>query len=387
MKTLIKWLPENFDENLSLKYRTPFHTFLIKVASLCNLKCSYCYVYNSPDKSWEWKPKFLENSTVNQIATRISEHETKHNLSEIKIIFHGGEPLLTGLERLNSYINIFSSKIPCKVLYGMQTNGTLLDINYLDFFVQNNFRVGFSIDGPKEYNDKNRLYHNGKSSFEDTFNAIKLIHSKSEWRNTFGGLLLVIDITNRPVDVLNTIKELGVKCANLILPDGHYESPPPFFSKTEFKYGRWLYKFFHLWYNDYPEIEIPYFEQIITMMIGGYSSAEEIGSLSVDFIVVDTNGDIEAVDTLKIVGREATSLNLNVKTNSFDDALLHPAIYSRMSGYNSLCKECKSCKYLENCGGGYIPHRYSKENGFQNPSIYCNDLKYLFEKIKEDIFS
>ncbi|MBS3913949.1 MAG: radical SAM protein [Bacteroidetes bacterium] len=386
METSIQWLPEIFDENSSLKFRSPFHTFLIKVASLCNLNCSYCYVYNSPDKSWEWKPTFLQDVTVNQISFRIREHVIKHDIDEITIIFHGGEPLLAGLDRLKTYVQIFSSVIPCKVLYGMQTNGTLLDKNFVDFFIQNNFRVGYSLDGPKEYNDKNRLYHSGKSSYDDTVRAIELVHSNSESLKTFGGLLFVIDINYEPAEILNTIKELGVKCANLILPDGHYESPPPYLSKNDLKYGKWLYDFFYLWYNKYPEIEIPYLEQIITMMIGGFSSAEEIGSLSVDFIVIDTNGDIEAVDTLKIVGREATSLNLNVEYNSLDDALKHPAIFSRMSGFNSLCKECQACEYLSNCGGGYIPHRYSKENGFQNTSVYCNDLKYLFLKMKEYLF-
>jgi uncharacterized protein len=386
METSIQWLPEGFDENSSLEFRTPFHTFLIKVASLCNLNCSYCYVYNSPDKSWKWKPKFLQDVTVNQIAIRIREHVIENKIEEITIIFHGGEPLLAGLDSFKSYVQILSNAIPCKILYGMQTNGVLLNDTFIDFFIQNNLRVGISLDGPKEYNDKNRLYHSGKSSYDDTIRAIELIRSNSESHKIFGGLLFVIDINYEPVEILNTIRGLGVQSANLLLPDGHYESPPPYFSKNDLKYGKWLYSFFRLWFNEFQDIEISYFEQIITMMIGGFSTAEEIGSQSVDFIVIDTNGDIEAVDTLKIVGREATSLNLNVKNNSFEDALKHPAIYSRMSGFNSLCKECQSCEYLNNCGGGYIPHRYSKENGFQNPSIYCDDLKYLFSKMKDDIF-
>lgn len=145
-------------------------------------------------------------------------------------------------------------------------------------------------------------------------------------------------------------------------------------------------EFFDLWYRDYPYIEVPYFEQIIAMMLGGTSTAEEIGAQSVDLIVVDTNGDIEAVDTLKIVGRAATSLSMNVATHSFDDALTEPAIYSRLSGFSALCQTCRRCEYVDNCGGGYLPHRYSSANGFINPSIYCADLKVLFSHIRTSLF-
>src|ERR1035437_7100887 len=74
------WLPDDFDEEASLRFRRPFHTFLVKVSSLCNLNCSYCYVYQSPDDSWRWKPKFLDEMTAFRIAARIQEHVKTHEL-------------------------------------------------------------------------------------------------------------------------------------------------------------------------------------------------------------------------------------------------------------------------------------------------------------------
>jgi uncharacterized protein len=382
----MRWLPDGFDQVSAQKFRRPFHTFLIKIASRCNLNCSYCYVYQSPDTSWEWKPKFLSPDMAEQIAARIQEHVTEHGLTDVTIIFHGGEPLLAGLERLRELVAIFSSVIACPIQWAMQTNGTLLDDPLVGFLFEHSFRIGMSLDGTREHNDRHRLYHGGISSYDDTVRAIKLLKSYPNWKRIFGGILFVIDIRNRPADVLGAMADLDLHGANLLLPDAHYESPPPHAGAASLVYGKWLCEFFDIWYRLYPHLVVPYFEQIIALMLGGVSTAEEIGALSVDLIVVDTNGDMEAVDTLKIVGRDATALGMNVASHSFTKALSHPAIFSRMSGFDALCKACRDCEHLQNCGGGYIPHRFSIENGFINPSVYCDDLKFLFSHIQRALF-
>jgi len=380
------WLPDDFDEEAALRFRRPIHTFLIKVASLCNLNCSYCYVYQSPDDSWKLKPKLLDEKTAFRIAARVQEHVEAHGLHDVTIVFHGGEPLLLGLSSLRGLVDIFSAQVSCNIHWGMQTNGTLLDDELIQFFLEQGFRIGLSLDGSREQNDRHRFYHNGESAYDDTVRAIRHLTSYKNWKNVFGGVLVVIDVENKPADILATLVDLKIKSANIILPDGHHGALPPKWLSGGRAYGPWLCEFFDLWYRDYPEIELPYFEHMIAMMLGGISTAEEIGAESVDLIVVDTNGDIEAVDTLKIVGRAATSLSMNVAFNSFDEALAEPAIYSRMSGFASLCETCRCCEYLKNCGGGYLPHRYSTTNGFLNPSIYCADLKQLFFHIKESVF-
>lgn len=386
MQTSLKWLPDDYDYELSTRFKRPIFMYIIKVASLCNLNCSYCYVYQGPDKSWQTKPKFLEQDILKKIANRIQEHVLSHNLNEISIVFHGGEPLLVGIEKLESYLKTLTNIITCKIQFGMQTNGVLLNLDFVKLLHKYKFRIGISIDGNRGHNDRNRLYHNNRSSYDDTVKSIEFLQSSDKYRAIFGGVLVVIDVRNKPIDILIALDEFNITGANLLLPDCNYESPPLRPNDDNTIYGKWLYDFYEQWFEGYSHIEIPYFEEIINLMMGGVSSSEEIGAKSVDFIVIDTNGDIEAVDTLKMVGREATSLNLNVGTDSIDEALLHPAVYSRMSGYNSLCKECRECEYLNNCGGGYLPHRYSKANGFINPSIYCNDLMYLFEKIKSHVF-
>ena len=286
----MKWVPDDFTDETAAGFRRPFHTFLIKVASLCNLNCSYCYVYRIPDDSWRHKQGSSEPAIAEHVATAIQQHVTEYDLSDIAIIFHGGEPLLAGLERLQALVSIFSSAIHCHVHWGMQTNGTLMSVGLAEFLSHNNFSIGLSIDGMRIHNDRHRLYHSGASSYEDTVQAIRLLQSYPNWKELLGGVLVVIDIRNDPAAVFEAIVGLNVPGANLLLPDAHYGRRRRTKERPH-AYGTWLCNFFDIWFHRSPDLEVPYFEQIVTLMLGGASSAEEIGAKSVDLIVVETNGD------------------------------------------------------------------------------------------------
>ena len=290
---------------------------------------------------------------------------------------------MIGLERLKILVDIIESNIPCKIDFATQTNATLLSPELLDFFAEKRIKIGVSIDGPKAINDTHRRYRNGRGSFNRAMKGIDLVKSKPKWAKLLGGYLAVIDLNNSPSEVFHFLNSLGARGFDVLLPDCNHAAPPerPDNDFQGVAYGKWMADFFDMWVNANSDVEVRYFEEIIAMIFGKTSSMEAIGAQSVDLIVVEANGDIEAVDTLKMVNREATSLDLNVHHNSFEEAVNHPAIYSRLMGYSTLCAECQSCPILNQCGGGYLPHRYSEELGFQNPSVYCNDIKFLVSHI------
>lgn len=333
----------------------------------------------------------MEHDVARIAASRISDHVTKHGLTEVDVVFHGGEPLLAGADRIDALAQLFRGTIPAKINLGMQTNGILMCEEILRVLHKHNIQVGISLDGTRAANDRHRLDHAGKSSYEAVLNTLKLIRSKPEWASLFGGMLAVIDLANDPIELYRHFVSLGVRSIDLLLPDHNHDRPPlrnqPGYI-PQIAYGQWLARFFDVWFSEGSSLEIKYFEEIITLMLGGPSGSESIGLTPVDLVVVETDGDIEPVDTLKTASRAATFLGMNVRTHSFDDALEHPAIASRLIGAEALCETCRFCSELGNCGGGYIPHRFQNSNGFLNPSIYCEDLKYLFgvirHRIKED---
>ena len=382
----LTWLPSEvsiLDTEIS-----PISTFLLKISSRCNLDCSYCYVYHSPDQSWLEKPQFMSRGVVSKLASRISEYACRHNLEEVTIILHGGEPLLAGVNQLEQYFATLNNHIACKVDFAVQTNGTLLNEDLLNLFFSYNVKIGISLDGDKETNDTNRTYSNGKGSFDNVKRSIELINSSEKWQGIFGGILTVVNLDNSPERIYQTFIDLGINSVDLLLPDSNHESPPlrPIDDYYKNSYGKWLADFFDIWYGGSTNLEIRFFEEIISLLLNGASTTESIGSPIVDFVVIESDGSIEPVDTLKVVGRRATDLGMDIFSNSLDEITQHPAIYSRMLGEKVLCSTCKNCKELVNCGGGYIPHRYSEANGFLNPSVYCNDLQYIITHIRNKLY-
>lgn len=325
----------------------------------------------------------MSEEVAEQTFQRIQEHVLTFDLDEVVITFHGGEPLLAGLERIEWYIEKAKSIISCKIEFAIQTNGTLLSPAFLNLFVKHGLKVGLSIDGDRETNDRFRRFRNGRSSFDRVIKAIALADSRADWARVLTGYLAVIDVENSPKDTFDFLSSLNGRGFDILLPDCNHEAPPSRPSSDEEKvcYGRWMADFFDAWLNSEKSSQIRYFEEIVAMFFGQTSIMENIGSQFADLIIVESDGQVETVDTLKMVSREATNLGLSVKHNSFSEALEKEAVYSRLLGYEALCNECQSCKYLHQCGGGYLPHRFGKLNGFINPSVYCNDIKYLLDHI------
>lgn len=145
----------------------PIHTFIIKVASRCNLNCTYCFVYNQPDKQWKNQPKLISEQTLQSTCEKIIEHLKFHSKKDVRIIFHGGEPLMGGLKHLNIIVSeIEKSFENTGISYqiGMQSNGLLINENILKYCLSKNISIGISIDGPPKINDINRIDHSGNGS-------------------------------------------------------------------------------------------------------------------------------------------------------------------------------------------------------------------------------
>ncbi|MGI5156177.1 radical SAM protein [Microbispora sp. CA-102843] len=81
----------------------PFRQFVLKVASRCDLACDHCYVYEHADTSWRGRPMVMSDGTAVRVADRIAEHAAEHRIQTTHVVFHGGEPLLAGIERLRRF--------------------------------------------------------------------------------------------------------------------------------------------------------------------------------------------------------------------------------------------------------------------------------------------
>lgn len=105
-------------------------------------------------------------------------------------------------------------------------------------------------------------------------------------------------------------------------------------------------------------------------------------ALPVAVSVVETDGSIELVDTLKSAYEGAAATRLHVFRDSFDSALMLAPFAARQIGVAALSTQCRACDIHRVCGGGLYPHRYRAGRGFRNPSVFCADLLRLITHVR-----
>lgn len=362
----------------------PIRQFLFKVYTRCNLSCDYCYVYELADQSWRSKPTVMSPEVVAAAAVRIAEHADSHGLDEVRVILHGGEPLLAGRRFLEHLTSTVVAALPpaCRATFGMQTNGVLVTDEVIEMCAELGISLGISLDGDRHANDRHRLHRNGRSSYEQVVDAVERIRS-SEHPELFTGILCTIDLANDPVGTYEHLVSLGAPGIDFLLPHGNWSQPPPGWAgEGATPHAEWLIAIFDRWF-DAPsrEVRVRYFEEILNLVLGGRSQLETIGLTPATLVVVEADGMIEQVDSLKSAYDGAAGTGLSVFDSSFDDALATPGMIARQLGADALCGTCRRCSLAATCGGGYYPHRYRHGDGFLNPSVYCSDLFRLISHI------
>src|SRR4051812_33429490 len=89
----------------------PLSQYVLKVHSRCDLACDHCYVYEHADQSWRRRPRVMSAATVSAAADRIAEHAAEHRLPHVRVILHGGEPLLLGAGGLDRVLSALTARI------------------------------------------------------------------------------------------------------------------------------------------------------------------------------------------------------------------------------------------------------------------------------------
>jgi uncharacterized protein len=364
----------------------PFRQYVLKVYSRCNLACDYCYVYEMADRGWQHQPLRMSPRIVSASVARIAEHVRARDVRAVKIVLHGGEPLLAGASFIEDLAVCLRDALPpaTEAHLAVQTNGTRLDEAMLGVLLRNRIRVGVSVDGDRAATGRHRLYPSGRSSHDAVEEALARLRAEP-YRAVYGGLLCTVSLENDPVETYEALLTQAPPMIDFLLPHGTWSAPPPLRSSdaAATPYADWLLEVFKRWTATVgPRPSIRLFAGIIAGILGEPSGTETLGLAPADTIVIDTDGAIRQVDTLAGAYDNAADTGLNVVEHALEDALDHPTTAARQIGVDALSPTCQACRVRDICGGGYYPHRYRAGEGFLNPSVYCPDLLRLITAIR-----
>src|SRR5712691_4689159 len=206
---------------------TPFQEFVLKIHSRCDLSCRYCYMYEMADQSWRSRPKRMSREIVKDVCSRIADHVRTHSLTSVRLILHGGEPLLAGEEFIRCLVVCARDALSShtRVDVSIQTNGILLNNSYLKLFDELDVHVGVSLDGDADAHDRHRRRANGEGSHAAVVRALEQLTSPP-FQHLFSGLLCTIDPRNPPESTYEALVRFGPPTIDFLLPHGNWSAPP-----------------------------------------------------------------------------------------------------------------------------------------------------------------
>jgi uncharacterized protein len=356
-------------------------SLIVKLAERCNINCSYCYLYQHEDRSYLRRPAFMSDEVYEAMLGRAVDYCDRREGAGMSLVFHGGEPTLVGIPRFQRLVGRARELLGDRLeRLAVQTNGTLVNRDWARTFAELEVEVGVSLDGPPEIHDRERVDHRGRGTWQRVLRGIDQLRAEG----VEPAVLAVVTPGESGLATYEHFLEHGLRQINFLLPDVSHDG-------FHLRYGRFgptpvadfLIPVFDAWFErDDPSIVVVLFWDLIERMLGGPGLLDVFGNPPLKYVVVETDGSLEALDALRVCEDGIAASRLSVLTNSLDDLGQASSVFRRsLLGEFELSQTCLGCEYREICGGGYLPHRYSRANGFDNPSVWCADLKALIGHI------
>lgn len=351
-------------------------TVIAKPTHDCNLRCKYCYLENSAERG-KMSQELLEES-----IKKISDFAEKSNW-----IWHGGEPLLMGIDfyKRIKEIQDFYKKKGNRFSNGIQTNGTLITQELIEFCKRTkDFHIGLSIDGPEELHNKTRIYPDGSGSFKEVMRGQGLLRNNG----VGGGAICVVNSNN--INSFNELydffksEDINVKFNPLIKSGRALENLSGLEINSK-QYGEFLLKLWKIYNKDVERegrltIEIEPFMEVI----GNLGTNNPLGcnystSCRNSFISIGPEGDIYPCGRFDGIKEfwmgNVKNISIEEAVNSDINKKLRERTLENVAG-------CSKCNFGRVCNLGCMHNAYCSGNIF-GKDPYCSSYKMLFGEMKK----
>lgn len=333
-----------------VKASSEFQIFVKPTGALCNLDCRYCYYLPKEhlyprSESFQMADDLLEAYIVRQIETAPEP--------EIHFFWHGGEPMILGLDYFRRIAEIQHGRLPAgrRIINSIQTNGLLLTEEWCRFFAAEHFSVGLSIDGPPEMHDAYRLTKDNRATHRQAMQGYRLLRQ----HRLPVDLLCVVHARNvgHPLEVYRFFKDIKAQYLSFIpLVEPQLESPSGVSERTvpAEAFGEFLCAVFDEWVReDMGRIIVQIFEEAARPAYGLDHSLCIFRPTCGDVPVLEHNGDFYSCDHFVTPEHRLG----NVRDTPLLELLESPAqeAFGRAKR-EALPRRCRTCDVLEMCNGG-----------------------------------
>ncbi len=342
-----------------------FQIFVKPVGAACNLGCTYCYYLEKKDL-YQGEGSLMMSDEI--LEEYIKQHIEASSDDQVFFSWHGGEPLLAGIDFFRKAVALQKENLPSgrSALNGIQTNGTLINEEWCRFFKTENFIIGISIDGPDCYHNKHRLTKEGEPTLSRVLKGFELLRKNG----ITSEILCVVSSHNSgsPLEIYNFFREIGARYITflpLVEKDHSKVSGASDASVKPEDFGRFLSAIFDEWKeHDIGKVKIQIFEEALR---SAFKQEHTLCIFKPDcggVPVIEHNGDFYScdhyVDSDHIVG--------NINDTLLRDLLASPRQKEfGMAKSKTLPHYCLGCDVLEMCNGECPKNRFILTPLMENP--------------------
>lgn len=374
-----------------------FNLMIKPAGSLCNLDCHYCYYLDKADIYGGVQPRM----TLEMLERITREYIHANDVPEVTFNWHGGEPLVMGLDFYRKAVEFQKKYADGKVIHNtIQTNATLLTYEMATFFRENSFLAGVSIDGPADVHDKYRKDKGGQPTFEKVIRGINILRQCGVEFNTLSTINKASE--GRGLEVYQFLKYIGsqymqfmpvvehvkypvgadgrtIKHARPYIVDpGERDSQISRWSVSPQGFGKFMCDIFSYWVKyDVGR----YFVNLFDATLAGYCGVQP-GTCAYaptcgGNTVIEHNGDVYPCD--HFVYPKYFMGNI-METPLKDMATSEKQYKFGLDKRNTLPSKCFSCRYSNVCHGECPKHRFNRtDNGESGLSALCAGYHMFYE--------
>lgn len=373
-----------------MKTLPAFHVMTKPTGPICNLDCKYCF-YLEKEKLYPADTKWAMPDDV--LESFVRQHIEAHSVPEVLFAWQGGEPTLLGVDYFRKIVALQKQYAGGKrIANAFQTNGVLLNDEWCEFFRENEFLVGLSIDGPEAIHDYYRVDRGGKPTFKKVMRGLEALKRNQVDFNT----LTVLSKANQdhPLEVYRFLKEIGSMVMQFIpLVERLTPNPSPLkmvlpvhdgslaeWSVEPVAFGKFLITIFEEWVRqDVGKHYVQLFDVALESWLGIPAGLCWFRETCGAAMALEHNGDLYSCDHFVYPENKLGNIMDQPLSSLVNSA--QQLEFGREKA-STLPKYCRECDVRFACHGECPKHRFLKTpDGEDGLNYLCSGYQSFFRHI------
>jgi len=357
----------------------PLYVMAKPAGARCNLKCKYCYYL---EKQALYKEELRPQMSDEMLELFIKNYMQSQTMQDVNFTWHGGEPLMRTIDFYRKALALQQKYAEGRrILNCIQTNGTLLNDSWCEFFHKNQFLVGISIDGPQEFHDEYRRNQGGAATWVKIMQGIRLLN---KWHVEWNAMAVVNDFNaDYPLDFYRFFRD-ELRCQYLQftpIVERDAEGNVTDFSVTPEQWGDFLCKVFDEWVrHDVGEMFVQIFDATLANWVGVEPGVCSLAKYCGHAAAMEWNGDVYSCDHFVFPENRLG----NIREKSLIEMMYseQQMAFGKMKS-EYLPDQCKGCDVRFACNGECPKNRFmTTPSGQPGLNYLCKGYRQFFHHVK-----